>query len=147
MSTTFAFGEQLSIEQRRIVSAALGASNSATFNRNDIGKAVKLGSAQNYVLAADGDEIEGFVSSVEVMTVNGGFSFGAVQRGGDMYAKVGSGSVAVGGYVVSYTQAALGTAGAPAVKAGSPTKFLWRCVRIVSGTGTVGDTILLRREN
>lgn len=147
MSTTFAFGEQLSIEQRRIVSAALGASNSATFNRNDIGKVVKLGAAQNYVLAVDGDEIEGFVSSVEVMTVNGGFSFGAVQRGGDMYAKVGSGTVAVGAYVVSHTQAALGTASAPMVKSGSPAKFLWRCVRIVSGTGTVGDTILLRREN
>lgn len=143
----FLFGDTMNIEERRLTKAALGVSAAAPFNRLDEGKAVKMGTASNYVPVADGDEIEGFVATVEVQTVNDGFSFGTVQRGATAFAEVGSGTVTVGAYVVAATPVALGTAGAAKIKSGAPTKFLWRVIRIVTGTGAVGDTVLLRREN
>lgn len=148
MSEVFTFGEQLSIEERRIISAALGASTGAPFGANDVGKAAKMGTLQNYVPVADGDELEGFVNSVEPFTVNAGFSFGTIQRGGDMLVEViGATPVALRDYVVAGAPVALGTAGKAKVKPGSPTKFLWRVTRIVTGTGAAGDQVYIRREN
>ena len=126
----------------------LGASAGAPFAQNDVGKIVKLSTANNYILATAGDEIEGFVSSVEPETFNSGFSFGGVQRSGRKVVEVGSteaGTVTPGELVVTDTQAALGTAGYPQVQSGTPTSFLWRCIRIISGTGASGDKILIER--
>jgi hypothetical protein len=200
---------------------------------------VKRGAFQNYELGAQGDEIEGFVLTVEDQTVNDGFSFGSVQRDKRIEAVVGAnqvGTMAVKDFVVADEQVALNTAGAPKVKTGtaggttttamgdgtaqaganttitlaagasatddyyngatiqviagtgagqsrvitdyvgstkvatvaawgtnpdntsvytitkqtttetSPNRFLWRCIRIVSGTGAAGDKVLIERQ-
>lgn len=143
-------------------SAVLGASTSAKFADADLGKPVKLGTVQNYVLATDGDDIEGFVVAIEPYTVNGGYSFGSVLDKGRFKALVDtSDSVEIGDYVVAGTQAALGTASLPVITKGvafaqsgttpfavteaTPKHFFWRVVRIVSGTGAAGDTVLIER--
>lgn len=150
MSEVFVFDETMYMDQRRIESAALGASSGAPFTSKDVGKAVKRGTVQNFVPVAGGNEIEGFVTSVEVMTVNDGFSFGGVQRGGTIQAAIGANQgatpAAVNDYVVADTPVALGTAGLAQVKTGTPAKFLWRIIRIISGTGAAGSVVLLERE-
>jgi hypothetical protein len=146
--TDFVFTDLVKDPPARVESAALGASTSAKMVTADEGKAVTLASSNNYVLAGVGDEIEGFVSSVEPYTVNGGFSFGGVKRDGRMICEVDASqvsTVAVGGLVVAGTQAALGTAGLPTVKGGTPTIFLWRVLRILTGPGAAGDTVLIER--
>jgi hypothetical protein len=147
--TTFVFTELVPTE--KVLSAALGPNTSTKFADADVGKAVKLGSANNYVLVEAGDEIEGFVTSIEPFTVNNGFSFGGVVVSGRVTAEVGANQggtpMAVGDYVVADAPVALGTAGKAQVKTGTPTKFLWRCVRVVSGTGAAGSTVLLERIN
>lgn len=132
-------------------SAALGASTSTPLTDKDIGKAVKLAAADNYILCADGDPIEGRVQSVETFTVNGGFGFGTVQTGDRMRAKVGSGTVAVRDYVLAAAQSAVGTPhtdGLPLVKkvASAFTEviaFPWRVISFESGSGAVGSVVIL----
>jgi hypothetical protein len=145
--TTFVFTELVPTE--KVLSAALGPDANTKFADADVGKAVKLGTANNYVAVAANDEINGFVTSIEPFTVNNGFSFGGVVVSGRVLAEVGANQgatpMAVGDYVVADTPVALGTAGKAKVKTGSPTKFFWRCIRIVSGTGVAGDTVLLER--
>ena len=156
--TTFVYGENVTDAIKDTVSAALGVDANNKMVTADIGKAVKRGTAQNYVLCADNDPIEGFVQAVEPFTVNDGFSFGSVQRRGRKIAQVGTGeTVTLNGFVNAYTQTALGTAGypqvAPAVATaatddGSLTSsglFTWQVIRIISGTGVAGDLVLLER--
>ena len=156
--TTFVYGEAVTDALKDTTSAALGASSAAPFGNNDIGKAVKRGTAQNYVLCADNDPIEGFVAAIEPSTVNAGFSFGSVQRRGRKIAQVGTGeTVLLNGFVVAYTQTALGTAGYPQVAPAVATAatddgvltaasiYAWQVVRIISGTGVAGDLVLLER--
>lgn len=156
--TTFVYGENVTDAIKDTVSAALGASSAAPFATADIGKAVKRGTAQNYVLCADNDPIEGFVVAIEPFTVNDGFSFGSVQRRGRKIAQVGTGeTVTLNGYVNAYTQTALGTEGypqvAPAVASAATDDgalttsglFAWQVIRIISGTGVAGDLVLLER--
>lgn len=163
--TTFAYNESVTDAIKDTISVALGASSSAPFGNNDLGKAVKRGTAQNYVLCTDNDPIEGFVTAIEPWTVNAGFSFGSVQRRGRMTVQVGTGeTVTLNGYVVAYTQTALGTAGyaqvapAPAVVVqvdATPTPdeatipmaspYNWQVIRIISGTGVAGDLVLVER--
>lgn len=160
--TTFVFTE---LVPNKLESAALGVSAAGKFVSEDLNKAVKLGTANNYVLATGGDDIDGFVKAIEPFTVNDGFGFGGVQRTGRVSAEVGENQgvtpMAVGDFVVADTQVTLGTAGAAKVKTGvafsqletadytvtrqTPLHAMWRCVRIVSGTGVAGDTVLLER--
>ena len=160
--TTFVFTETVPTE---LEPAALGANSSGKFVSADLNKAVKHGTANNFVLATGRDEIDGFVKAIEPFTVNDGFSFGGVQREGRVAAQVGANQggtpMAVGDYVVADTQVALGTAGAAKVKTGvafaqsgttpfavtngTPLKALWKCIRIISGTGVAGDDVLLER--
>lgn len=155
--TTFVFTEL--VPSAKVVSAALGANSSGKFADVDVGKAVKLGTANNYVLCAAGNDIDGFVNTIEPFTVNDGFSFGGVLMEGRIYAKVASDQggtpMAVGDYVVAGAPTALGTAdtgvagtepgtaGMGRVKTGAPTRRFWRCIRIVTGTGVAGDVVLL----
>lgn len=165
--TAFAFGVTTPTEAP--ISTALGIPGAGnTFSSpTDIGKAVKMSTAQNYILCAAGDDIEGFVSSVESIQVNGGYSFGGVFNEGRVLAQVGAaqvGNIAVGAYVVADVQLALGTAGtaqqwssypgtAPGlptgptaqVKAGTPVRYFWRVIRIVTGAGAAGSQVLLER--
>jgi len=134
--TAFVFTQLVETE---LVSAALGPNNSTKFSDKDLNKAVKLGTANNYVLATNGDEIDGFVKAIEPFTVNDGFSFGGVQLEGRVEAAVGAnqvGALAVGSYVVADTQVALGTVGAAQVKAGGAPALT--SVEVEAGTAAAG---------
>ncbi len=163
--TTFVFTPLVNSPHADTVSAALGATASNLFSDKDVGQAVKMGTANNYVQAVDGDEMEGFVAAMMGVTVNDGFSFGTVQRNKRVEAQVASnegGTMAVGDSIVVGTPIALGTAnGKPQVKIGAaasqsgttpfaytertPNTYIWKCIDIVSGTGVAGDSVLLER--
>lgn len=132
-----------------ITSAAIGDNTQQAGSDFDIGKAVKMGDDQNYVLCAASDEIEGFINTVSPQTVNDGFSFGGIQRRKRIMAQVGAGqgatAMAVLDYVVADDQVAFGTKGFAQVKTGTPTTYLWRVLR-VDGAGAVGDMALLERQ-
>jgi hypothetical protein len=157
--TTFAFGENVTDAIKDTVSAALGASASSSIGQNDLNKAYKMGTAQNYVPCANGDPIEGFVNAVEPFTVNNLFSFGAVQRRGRKTVQNGAAQaqLAVGDFVVAFTQLAIGTAGYAQVKKATATAaaddgalsnagvYAWRVIRILSGNGSAADLVLVER--
>lgn len=127
-----------------IISSALGDNTNQVGSAYDVGKAVKKGSDQNFILCVDGNEIEGFIDTVRGDTVNEGYSFGGVQRKKRIFAEVGSGVVAVNDFVVAAAQVPFGTVGIAQVKTGSPTTYLWQAIRVV-GAGTVGSRVLLER--
>jgi hypothetical protein len=130
-------------------SACLGVDADHKLTDNDIGKCLKLAASNNYVLCATTNEIEGILVSTEPATYNTGFAFGTVQRKGRALAKVGANqggsAMAVGDLVVADTQAAIDTAGGAVVITGTPSTFKWRVLRIVSGTGVAGDSVLIER--
>ena len=131
-------------------SAALGASTAAPLNKNDLGKFVKLAGSENYVLAAEGNDIEGQLATVEPDTVNDGWAFGAVQvRFKTLLVRhqAGESAIAVGATVVVGTpvaiNTALGTAKYPAVKAGAGVLFKWRVKSLMGGAGAAGTVLLI----
>lgn len=135
-------------ERLNVISTKLGPNANTKYSDKDKKKAVKMGTAANHVLCAAGDEIEGFIDSVDAAT-SGGFSFGGVARGNRGFrvdAQVGAGQgatpMAVGDLVVADAQLAIGTTGLPQVKTGAPTRHLWRVMN-VRGTGEAGDTVVL----
>jgi hypothetical protein len=82
----------------------------------DQNKFVKLAGESRYDLAAAGDAIEAYTSSIE-QALSGGYSIGGIVREGAIYvvadglqATAGTGTLAVGDYVVVGTVAAIGTA-------------------------------------
>lgn len=157
--TTFTYGENVTDAIKDTVSAALGAAATSGIGNGDIGKAYKMGTLQNFVPCADGDPIEGFLAAVEPFTVNDGFSFGSVQRRGRKVVQNGAAQaqLAVGDYVVAFTQTTIGTAGLAQVKKATATAatddgalnqaglFAWRVIRIVTGTGLAGEQVLVER--
>ncbi len=149
--TQFNFEVLTNAPLARIETAALGVDGlvASRFTSDyDLGKAVKLSTSQNYILAAQDDDIEGVVVAVNPATVNDGFSLGSVQRDRRIYAVVGAnqaGALAVGAMVVADAQIALGTAGICQVKAGAGSIYLWRVVRHVTGTGVTGDKVIIER--
>jgi hypothetical protein len=147
-----------------VVSAALGTAANAKFVAADVGKPVKLGAAQNYVLCSAGDQIEGFVQALDAFTVNDGFSFGAVLRNTRITAKVDAAqasTLTIGEYVVAGASSALGTNdpyplvkqvadaaladGAATVLGPYGLLHKWRVIRVISGTGIAGDLVLLEK--
>ena len=135
-------------EQGPKISAALGVNGSSPLTVLDLGKAVSLAAGNNYVVASDGDDIEGILESVEDVTKNGGFGFGTVYRNGRVEVQVAAaevGTATVGSFVIAGIQIAVGTAGACMVKLGAGTAFKWRVIDIISGTGVAGDTVLIER--
>jgi len=130
------------------VSAALGVDANNKLDSNDNGKAVKLGTAQNYVLCATGDDIEGTLIGVEAHTVNDGFSFGSVKEDGIVEVEVAAaevGTIAVGDFVVSGIPVARNTAGNLMVIAGAGADYKWRVIQHITGTGVSGDKMLIKR--
>ncbi len=135
-------------ERLNVISSKLGPNAATKYTDLDKKKAVKLGPVGNHVLCAAGDEIEGFIDSVEAAT-SGGFSFGGVARGNRGFrveAQVGAGQGAtamkVGDLVVADDQLAVGTKGLPQVKTGAPAHHVYR-VMTVNGTGVAGDVVVL----
>lgn|SRR5574337_1271411 len=153
--------------------AASGSSNYVT--DAEIGKAVKLIGDSLYNLCAAGDPIEGFVTAVESYTADD-YSIGSVQYDGrktvtfdGLQATAGTGTIAVGDYVVCGTVVAKGTALSVPMKVCKATMqpgvteagavgdvndmlkvamFAWRVVSLGSaGTGAVGTTGTIERVN
>jgi len=96
----------------------LGAGNATSDNYSDkeVGKFVKFTAESTFALTSAGDPIEAAIVSVELATQNG-WSIGAVLQEGIMsvtcdglQATPGTGTIAVGDYVVTGTVVAKGTA-------------------------------------
>ena len=127
----------------------------------EVGKFVKLIAESNYGLVAQGDEIEGRISSVEAATMDA-FSVGGVMDEGKfavtfdgLQATPGVGNVAIRDYVVAGTPVAKGTSlsvgGVPAkvakaTAAGNTLNFKWRVVSLgLAGTGAPGTVGLIEQ--
>ena len=132
------------------------------FDIKEQGKAVKLVGESRYDLCAAGDEIEGFITSVEAATQDG-YSIGGVATedlrwatADGLQATAGTGAIAVGDYVLAGTATAKGTAltqYAKVVKATTQANvkaspFNWRVVSLgPAGTGAVGTAIVIARAS
>lgn len=139
------------------ITARLGAgSGSANYVTDvEIGKPVKLVGDSQYGLCAAGDQIEGYIAAVETYTADD-FSIGSVQFGGrkrvtldGLQATPGTGTCAVGDYVVAGTAVAKGTALTVPMKVCKATTqtgmyFAWRIVSL-EGTGAVGQIAVIER--
>ena len=139
------------------ITARLGAgSGSANYVTDvEIGKSVKLIGDSLYNLCAAGDQIEGFITAVETYTADD-FSIGSVQFQGrkrvtldGLQATPGTGTCAVGDYVVAGTAVAKGTALTVPPKVCKATTqtgmyFAWRIVSL-EGTGAVGQIAVIER--
>jgi hypothetical protein len=148
--SNFAFNVKVNDPFADITEAALGATTGDGWGNEEVGKAVKLGPANNYVLASDGDDIEAVVVSMEPNTVNQGFSFGSVQRNCRREAVLDAAEtgVAVGATVVAGAQEVVGTqtnGNKTVVAAGAGVVYKWRVIRLIDGTGEAGDTVLIEK--
>ena len=152
----FMMGEVVGVEP---ITARLGAGTGSSNNLTtaELGKIVKLVGESRYGLAAAGDQIEGFIVAVESATLDG-YTIGSVKQ--KSYKKVtfdglqatpGTGTVAIGDYVVTGTVVAKDTALSGPVKVTKATTqtgmyHAWRVVSLGSaGTGAVGTTGLIER--
>jgi len=147
----------LPLEKVRAVRLGAGTGSANNMSDVDSGKMVKLVAESRYDLCAAGDKIEGLIVAVENAT-SGGYSVGGIVNEGEVYATAdglqatpGTGTIAIGDYVVAGTATAKGTAltAYPKVcKATSQTfgAFTWRVESLgTAGTGAVGTTICLSR--
>lgn len=137
-------------ERLNVISAKLGPDANTKYTDKDKKKAVKMGTVSNYVLCADGDELDGFIDNIDGGGTAGGFSFGGVARGNVGFrveAQVAAGAVAVtlGALVVAGTQLPVGTEGLPQIKAGAPTLHKYRVINLYTGAGAAGTTVLLEK--
>lgn len=126
--------------------AALGVDANNKLTSKDLYKACKLAANNNYVLAANGDDLEAVVATVEAHTVNNGFSFGSVQVRFTELEVINkdAGVLVVGDAVICAAQAAIGTAqNSPHVKKGAGTLFKWRVKSLLTGAGAVDSTVLI----
>lgn len=105
------------IHSEKVATARVG-TKVAPLTSADVGKAVKLVGESNYGLCAAGDAIEGFLSSSNYAAqgTQDGFAIGGVISKGfkavtfdGLQATPGTGTVAVGDYVVVGTVSAVGT--------------------------------------
>lgn len=153
---------ELILQMNEIITARLGATADAAGHLGDEeqNKIVKLVGDSRYNLAAAGNEIEGFINSIQGATLDG-WTIGSVQVGGRKVvtcdgaeATPGTGTVSIGDYVVTGTVVAKGTAlsGGPKVCTATTqatiknSPFAWRVVSLGSaGTGAVGTAALIEK--
>lgn len=152
--------------------AGTGSANNVT--SKEVGKPVKLAAESRFDLCAAGDPIESIVVAVENATQDG-YSIGSVVPCGykevtfdGLQATPGTGTVAVGDYVVTGTVVAKDTALTAAMKVCKATQqpgsvpadltaaglqarnaaYAWRVVSLgTAGTGAVGTTGVIQRVN
>lgn len=113
-------------------------------------KAVKIGTEENFVLCADGDELDGFIDNIDSGGTTEGFTFGGVARGNaglriEAQVATGAAKLSINDLVVAAAQLAVGTPGLPQVKGGAPERHLYRVMSIVSGTGVAGDRVIIEK--
>jgi len=121
----------------------------------DMGKFAKLAGDSQYGLCAAGDPIEGVFVALEPATQDG-WAIGSVQKNGrvqavcdGLQATAGTGTIAIGDYVVTGTAVAAGTALTAYPKvckatAQTATPMMWRVVSL-GVAGAVGDTCVIER--
>lgn len=147
------------VYSEKIVTARLGGNASNTrANDSDVGKFVKLGGDSNYVLVSSADAIEGVVTSVETNLYDGYVIGGVVAQGfveataNGLQATAGTGTLAVGDYVLATAPAAIqvaDTAPRKVVKAtdqaaAKTAPFKARVVSLgTAGSGAVGTTVVI----
>jgi hypothetical protein len=139
--------------------AGTGAANNVT--SLEVGKFAKLTGDSLYNLTAAGDPIEAVVLSVESFTQDAYSIVSLIDEGlkevtfDGLQATPGTGTVAIGDYVVTGTVVAKGTAltsGVPAKVTKATTQtgqyFAWRVESLgTAGTGAVGTVGIIRRIN
>ena len=148
------------VHSEKVITARLGGNTSGTrMNDKDVGKPVKLSGDSAFGLCSAADMIEGLVTSVET-GIYDSYVLGGVVRSGFAYATArglqateGTGTLAVGDYVLAGTQTAVQTAMAasyfPVVKATdqAAAKANLRRARVVSlgpvGTGAVDTAVVI----
>lgn len=124
--------------------------NTGQATDKDNGKAVKMSTSDStVVLTAAGDEIFGFISSVEPYT-DDGHSIGSVicDSGQESFAADEAGGLAIGDLVVAGNAVAFGTQlttymPVKAVAGGEPGVNRWMVIETFGGTA--GDKVLLRK--
>lgn len=161
--TNFYFTE-LVPESGDTITTGLGIATGTTtgqYSSNDVGRAVKLGNLSNHVEVASGDEIDGFITSVEPATVNGGMNLGSIRQEGRKVVTAG-GPIALGSMVVAGVQPPIATVQSIATLAnlnnsdtsqavvisGTPVRALWRAISNVSSPGAAivaGQKLVIER--
>jgi len=160
-------------EDSVVVRLGAGSGSANNLSYLDQGKLVKMVGESRYDLCAAGDSIEGRITSVEAAT-SGGFTIGGINDQDRMIviadglqATPGTGTIAVGDYVVAGTITAKGTALtsypkvckatyqpggvladlAAAAAAIKQQLFAWRVESILkeSGPAAVGDAMVIAR--
>lgn len=135
-------------ERMNVISVKLGPNPATKYSDADKKKAVKLQRNGIAVLCSDGDELEGFIDSVESWTVEG-HSWGGAARGNVGFrveAQVAAGvatPLAFNDLVVAGAQLPVGTKGLAQVKKGTPALHKYRVLRL--NTGAAGDIVLLEK--
>jgi hypothetical protein len=114
----FKFAENVADLNPRTARLGSASGSANAIDQKEIGKFVKLGGDSHYVLASAGDQIERFVVAVEAARLDD-FSIGSVagDKPGDRKAVIldgiqatpGTGTIAIGDYVVVGSVAAKGT--------------------------------------
>jgi len=122
--------------------------NDSGIDDNDLNKPVKLVSSDTVALCSDGDQIYGFINSVEQRTQDGKTIVG-IQDSGRVWVQL-SGASSFGALVEAGANAAAGTANSGTKKAivsthtkVTATEKMWK---IISGTFSDGDTVLIEKQ-
>lgn len=145
--------------ENAVIACRLGTSASDNYTSADVGKCAKLVAESAFGLSAAGDDIEGFITSIE--GTQEGWTVGGVQPRDMAYATFdglqatpGTGTIAVGDYVVTGTVVAkgtyLGATYAKVCKATTPANsvYKWRVMSLgTAGTGAVGTVGVIARIN
>jgi hypothetical protein len=127
----FTLGETTQDIREGSATRLLGVNKKEPYSQNDVGKSVKLVGNGRFGLCADGEEIEGFITSVEPYTTEG-YAVGSVRRRMNGKLVYTTGPIALGDQVVSAAQTAVGVKvdakefGYPTVKRGTPATHKWR---------------------
>ena len=140
-------------ERLNVISSKLGTGDKEKYTDADVLKPMKLGAEPGcFVVAADGDEIEGFLDNIDAGGTTDGHVFGGVacgNRGVRIEAEM-VGTATVGGLVVAAAQEAIGTkaaSGRGKVKAGTPATHKWRILANktprAAGAVQAGDIVVL----
>lgn len=155
----FQFRETLN-QQHEYVTArtADGPTAAEQLSDADVGKFLKFAGDSQYGLCAVGNEIEAILNTADEMATQDGYKIGGVRKNGrvtvtldGLQATPGTGTVAIGDYVVAGTVVARGTAlggsyprVCKATAAPAALVHKWRVVALY-GTGAVGQTALIER--
>lgn len=137
-------------ERINVITTKLG-TGAIKYTDKDVKKAVKLGDdGKSYVLAADGDDLEGFIDNIDGGGTAGGYTVGGVARPNGGFrvrvtvAAAQATALVIKDQVVAAAQAAVGTKSLALVKAGDGVLNKYRVIRLY-GNGTAGTDVLLEK--